>query len=89
MMAECDACYGFRMVDVGARGLESDGGIFKESIFGSTLINSGAATATLQGTDVINLHVFVTDAVVPLHPDLMCPFPVLLFIRVCRKMILQ
>lgn len=79
-MAVCDAQYNFTMVDVGAEGKNSDGGVYKTSDMGIRI-----ADGTLQFPDDAPLklkpdgpalpHFLVGDEAFPLSRKIMRPYP--------------
>ena len=78
LMAVCDASYNFVLVDIGAYGSQSDGGIFRNSVFGQRLENDLLELPTPQplfGTAHPDFpFVFVADEAFPLLCNLMRPF---------------
>ncbi|KAM7289538.1 protein ANTAGONIST OF LIKE HETEROCHROMATIN PROTEIN 1-like [Ixodes scapularis] len=80
LMAVVDSGYRFVLIDVGAEGRQSDGGVFKASDFGQALENG-----TLNLPDLGKLprcqdprlapHVFVGDEAFQLRPDFLRPYP--------------
>jgi len=78
LMAVCNAKYVFTLVDVGAFGSQSDGGVFKESIFGVSLDNYELGIpgdSCLPGTDIKFPHYLVGDEAFPLKKYIMRPYP--------------
>lgn len=77
-MAVVDANYQFVMVDVGAPGRHSDGGVFKASEFGRQLGNSTLdipKQSRLPNSTKVAPYVYVGDEAFQLRPDFMRPFP--------------
>ncbi|XP_065297969.1 uncharacterized protein [Dermacentor albipictus] len=78
LMAVAGSQYLFRIIDVGAPGRFSDGGIFKSSPIVKRLhqgkLNLPRA-AKLPGSDRVCPHVFVGDEAFQLRPDFMRPLP--------------
>lgn len=77
LLAVCDANYCFTMVDIGAYGSQSDGGILAESSFGKLLFGAKLqipSPSTLPSSDETFPYFFVGDSAFPLHTNLMRPF---------------
>ncbi|KAJ8935701.1 hypothetical protein NQ314_012678 [Rhamnusium bicolor] len=78
LMALCDHRYRFTLVDIGARGRKSDGGIFRNSEMGRKLINNElnfpADFPIEYGGDNIPFYI-VGDEAFPLSNNLMRPYP--------------
>ncbi|XP_029163349.1 protein ALP1-like [Nylanderia fulva] len=77
LLAVCDAYYNFIMLDVGAEGSQSDGGIFQSSEMGRRL-NDGSInlpnSSNLPETDIDMPYFLVGDAAFPLKSYLMKPY---------------
>lgn len=73
----CDANYKFTVVDIGAAGRHSDGGIFKNSTMGkriSTNTRGYPAPSPLQdGEEAVNYYI-VADEAFPLTLNIMRPY---------------
>ncbi|XP_050022631.2 uncharacterized protein [Dermacentor andersoni] len=77
-MAAVDSNYQYTIIDVGAQGRQSDGGILKSSEFGKALASGtlGAPSAScLPGTRTVAPYAFVGDEAFQLRKDFMRPFP--------------
>jgi hypothetical protein len=76
LMAVVDPNYKFSVIDVGASGSQSDGGIFHRSMLGKKLENGtlNVPHPKLVGQDILP-HVIVADDAFPLKSFLMKPFP--------------
>ena len=77
LLAACDARYCFTVVDVGASGRESDGGVFANSQFNTALRNNSLqmpVAEKLPGTNISAPYVIVADNAFPLRTNLMKPF---------------
>ncbi|XP_067133228.1 uncharacterized protein [Centruroides vittatus] len=78
LMAACDAEYRFTIVDIGAPGICSDGGVFSNSVFGKLIEQKKLdlpADEKLAGTDIKVPYCFVGDEAFPLLPNLLRPYP--------------
>ncbi|XP_077547712.1 uncharacterized protein LOC144159939 [Haemaphysalis longicornis] len=78
-MAVVDSQYKYVMIDVGAEGRKSDGGIFKDSKFGRALANGTLdipSLGLLPGTSATaEPFAFVGDEALQLRKDFLRPFP--------------
>lgn len=78
LLAVVDAKYRFVVVDCGAYGRNSDGGILSNSKFGQKLQNQTLRiprNKCLPGTNIVLPHVFVADEAFPLSKNIMRPYP--------------
>lgn len=78
LLAACDDQYKFTIVDCGAYGSESDGGIFAKSDFGKCLnsdkLNIPIENSKLPLSDIEMSHYFVADEAFPLSRRIMRPY---------------
>ncbi|KAL1470650.1 hypothetical protein MTO96_040315 [Rhipicephalus appendiculatus] len=77
-MAVVDSECKYVLVDVGAKGRQSDGGIFKDSPFGHHLTEGCLdipALGSLSGTSTNVPYAFVGDEAFQLRKDFMRPYP--------------
>lgn len=78
LLASCDYEYKFSFVDIGAYGSQSDGGVFKNSVFGQRMECSNLnipAEKQLPGTNAVVPFCFVADEAFPLKKYIMRPYP--------------
>jgi len=76
LLAVADADSRFIAVDIGDFGSNSDGGVFRRSVFGQRLSNDCLGLpADEQVANVCLPYVFVADEAFPLSKNLMRPFP--------------
>lgn len=78
LLACCDDRYCFTMVDIGALGSQSDGGIFSESLFGKEILNETIQlpqSTVLPESNIQFPYYFVADAAFPLKRNIMRPYP--------------
>ncbi|KAK5647298.1 hypothetical protein RI129_002190 [Pyrocoelia pectoralis] len=78
LLAVCDAKYKFAIVDIGAKGRQSDGGVLRNSEFGKNLFNNTldipAAQPIEYGGEDVPFYI-VGDEAFPLRNNLMRPYP--------------
>jgi hypothetical protein len=78
LLACADANYKFIFVDIGAYGSNSDGGIFRHSVFGEAFENNDLNVpppSELPGTNITVPYVLVADEAFPLRNYIMRPYP--------------
>ncbi|KAK4886741.1 hypothetical protein RN001_003012 [Aquatica leii] len=78
LLACCDADYLFTLIDIGAYGSESDGGVFKNSIFGNMLEQSQLNVpppTKLPNSNIVHPYTIVADEAFPLKTYIMRPYP--------------
>ena len=78
LMAMCDARYCLTILDIGAPGRESDGGVFSRSEFGKRFVSDELDfpqhLEKLPGTDIEAPFFCVADAAFPLRTNLLKPY---------------
>ncbi|KAF2887366.1 hypothetical protein ILUMI_18806, partial [Ignelater luminosus] len=77
LMAICDADYKFIFVDIGAQGICGDSGVFRNSNFGSAILDESIkilGNALLPGTNKNFPCFFVADEAFPLKKNIMRPY---------------
>lgn len=76
LLAACDSQYRFVLVDVGAYGSQSDGGVLDNSEFGRRLKDGSLGLPPPEPLDNRLFPYFaVGDAAFPLHRNIMRPYP--------------
>ncbi|KAH8037974.1 hypothetical protein HPB51_020255 [Rhipicephalus microplus] len=78
LMAMVDSSSKFVLVDIGAEGRQSDGGVFMNTKFGKALTEGQLdipSLGQLPGTTKVAPYAFVRDEVFQLRRDFMRPFP--------------
>ncbi|GAB1867628.1 Protein ALP1-like isoform X1 [Camponotus japonicus] len=78
LLAICDSNYIFKFVDIGAYGRRSDGGIFKESVFGQKFENNEMKIpkpTPISNNEENFPYIIVGDEAFPLKTYLLRPYP--------------
>ncbi|XP_030767516.1 protein ALP1-like [Sitophilus oryzae] len=78
LLAACDSAYTFTLVDIGAYGSSSDGGVFKNSVFGQRLEEDDMhvpKNSNLPFSNVQMPYFFVADEAFPLKKVIVRPYP--------------
>ena len=78
LLAVCDAHYRFLLIDVGAEGKQSDGGVFSRSAIGSALADGSPKLPDkepLTSAGQLTPYCLVADEAFPLKHYIMRPYP--------------